>query len=179
MDDNPVDILRADFNGTFEFFYKHLSGLVGRRDENVEHEVKYVASILANYGLTSVGGGGLGGGVPLESDLNGVFDNYILLAINRRDPELMEAAGAQTLLLIGFFRDQQVSRHRESWFLDMGEAFFRNASELLPESNKKKLLHNIAVNFKFWADTLCKLNKTFKSYGDDPYLIKLDDKPKP
>ena len=45
-----------------------------------------------------------------------------------RDSMMMETAGAQCLVLAGFFEDQMRRRHSIRWYAQLGATFFRRAA---------------------------------------------------
>src|SRR5215203_5028300 len=63
-------------------------------------ELPYCASILAHFSSTS---SETTDGSPAPRHLFDVFDQYVVSTLAHGDPELMEDAGAKTLLLLGFF----------------------------------------------------------------------------
>lgn len=176
MDNSEKKVLTVDDEVALKVFYERLSMEVGFRSEELEAELKFVASILADKCLTSVDGGGVEGGAPLHGDLTGVFDNYIFSSDGIHDPKLMEDAGAQTLLYAGFFRTQQENRHKLSWFNQIGRSFFERAACLTEDENRKAFLLNFSKRFEYWSGICHKLSKTFRDLADDKLVIRLPPK---
>ena len=59
-----------------------------------------------------------------------VFDHFVFDTSLRDDSAMMEAAGAQCLLLAGFFEDQLRRRHNIRWYARLGIGFFSRAASL-------------------------------------------------
>ncbi|MFZ1019454.1 MAG: hypothetical protein WAN61_00475 [Minisyncoccia bacterium] len=87
-----------------------------------------------------------------------------------QDPEILEIAGSQTLLLVGFFRDQMKKTHNLRWYDHLGSSFFARASDRLEGRKKAHLLWQVAGNFPFWARSCRNVSRTL---GDERYLLKL------
>ncbi len=85
------------------FFFEHLRDVTAG-DETPQNELLYNASVLAHFATTSTAS------VPnfpsCPSDLATVFEVFVLDRSQHTDPEIMEAAAAQCLLLTGFFEGQ-------------------------------------------------------------------------
>ena len=84
------------------------------------------------------------------------------------DPLLMETAGAQCLLLAGFFEDQMRRRHNIHWYAELGTAFFRRAAAAEQSASKAKLLDTIGRHFEPWRRRHARLSHELR---DSPYLI--------
>src|SRR5262249_47695489 len=92
------ELLATTHRQTLEFF---VLGLKEVSDDDVDQrELFYNASVLAHYAQVSTQAPG---DLPTPADLGAVFDHFVLSDTLRHDPEIMEAAGAQCLLLAGFF----------------------------------------------------------------------------
>ena len=61
---------------------------------------------------------------------------------------MMETAGAQCLLLAGFFEDQMRRRHNIRWYAELGASFFRQAALHEHSLDKARLLDAIARRFE-------------------------------
>jgi hypothetical protein len=90
----------------------------------------YNASVLAHFASTSTRSTS---GVPTPASLIGVFDHFVLDPSLRRDPEMMEIAGAQCLLLTGFFADQMQARYNLDWYGAIGAEFYHLAAATNPQ----------------------------------------------
>lgn len=122
----------------------------------VEDETFYVASVLAHYAQT-----------PSPGSLTEVFENFFLPSISAElpvltDPEILEVAGSQTLLLAGFFRDQIGRRHNARWYDQMGQTFYIRASDFSQGGRKKLLLQRMAEHFPVWAQTCSGLSRNLR-----------------
>jgi len=103
------ELLAVDERRTFEFF---VTGLQDVCDGSVDRqELLYNASVLAHYALVSTRSVS---DVAAPPSLATVFDQFVLDTSLLQDPQLLETAGAQCLLLAGFFEDQSRRRHNMS-----------------------------------------------------------------
>jgi hypothetical protein len=80
----------------------------------------------------------------------------------------METAGAQCLLLAGFFEDQMRRRHNIHWYAELGAGFFRRAAAAEQSASKAKLLDTIGRHFEPWRRRHARLSHELR---DSPYLI--------
>jgi len=91
-----------------------------------------------------------------------VFDYFVLDSSLRDDGEMMEAAGAQCLLLTGFFEDQLRRRHNVRWYARLGAAFYSRAASLERSPQKVRLLGAIASGFEPWRQRLARLSRDLR-----------------
>jgi len=131
----------------YEFFVEHLRA-VTRTSAIPENELLYNASVLAHFATTSVASQTTFPACPPE--LGAVFDLFVLDQSHHRDPDVLEAAAAQCLLLTGFFQDQQKRRHALSWYAALGMSFYARAAEALGNRQRAQLLGRMAARFEFW-----------------------------
>ncbi len=110
---------------TLEFFFLHLQDISG--PEVDRPELLYNASVLAHYAQISTHAGV---SVPAPSNLSAVFDNFVADTSLLADGQMMETAGAQCLVLAGFFEDQMRRRHNIRWYAELGASFFSRAAVL-------------------------------------------------
>ena len=138
-------LLASDHRQTLDFF------IVGLRDVSEEsvdlQELLYNASILAHYAQVSTQASG---DLPAPVTLSSVFDHFVLDRTLQSDGPMMEAAGAQCLLLAGFFEKQMRRRHNIRWYAELGSRFFSRAAAQEPSSPKARLLHSLAKHFEAW-----------------------------
>jgi hypothetical protein len=80
----------------------------------------------------------------------------------------METAGAQCLLMAGFFEDQMRSRHNIRWYAQLGATFFRRAALNESSPRKARLLDAIAKHFEAWRLRHALLSRELR---DQPYLL--------
>ena len=128
-------------------------------------ELLYNASVLAHYAQVSTY---CGVGVATPASLTVVFDRFVADTTLRHDAVLMETAGAQCLLLAGFFEDQMRVRHNIRWYARLGADFFRQAAVQQPSPHKARLLDTIANDFEPWRQRHAQLSRELR---DQPYLF--------
>jgi hypothetical protein len=157
------ELLASDHRQTLEFF---VVGLRDVSDSTVEaNELLYNASVLAHYAQVSTHADD---DVPAPADLSAVFDHFVADATLVSDRLLMDTAGAQCLLLAGFFEDQMRHRYNIRWYAELGSAFFRRAAMHEPSPRKAILLDAIARHFEFWRQSQARLSRELR---DLPYLL--------
>src|SRR5207244_12993763 len=88
-------------------------------------ELLYNASLLAHYAQVSTQPDV---DVPAPANLSAVFDHFVADTSLLDDRLMMETAGAQCLLLAGFFEDQMRRLHTICWYAEMGAGFFRRVA---------------------------------------------------
>src|SRR3954468_6837998 len=88
-------------------------------------ELLYNASLLAHYAQVSTQADV---DWPAPANLSVVYDHFVGDTSVLNDGSMMEIAGAQCLLLSGFFEDQMRDRHNISWYTKLGAAFFMRAA---------------------------------------------------
>ena len=158
-------LLSVDHRRTLEFF---VTGLIDVTPEEVDRqELLYNASVLAHYAQTSVTSTE---GFPTPTSLVNVFEILIESLECWRDPGVLETAGAQCLLLTGFFEDQQRGRHNIGWFSKCGASFFARASGLETMPKKAALLSCMSRNFEPWRQRHARLSRELR---DLPWLLNL------
>lgn len=136
-------LLATDHRRTLEFFFVHLQDVT---DASVDRsELLYNASVLAHYAQVSTGATS---DMPTPSSLAHVFDQYVLDSSLADDPEMMESAGAQCLLLAGFFADQMRGRHNVQWYTTLGAGFYHRAAEHARTPRTAQVMAAMAQNFE-------------------------------
>ena len=104
---------------TLEFFFLRLKDV---SEPTVDRqELLYNASVLAHYAQVSTQSIA---DLATPATLAEVFDHFVFDTSLRHDSVMMEAAGAQCLLLAGFFQDQMCHRHNIRWYANLGAGFF-------------------------------------------------------
>ena len=86
--------------------------------------------------------------LPAPATLSAVFDHFVFDTSLRQDTLLMETAGAQCILMAGFFEDQSRRRHNIRWYAELGAAFFSRAAAGEPSPRKAQLLDTLARHFE-------------------------------
>jgi hypothetical protein len=157
------ELLGSDHRGTLEFF------VVGLRDVSESttdaHELLYNASVLAHFAQVS---SHPEDELSVPADLSAVYDRFVARASVLQDSAVLEAAGAQCLLLAGFFEDQMRSRHNIRWYAEMGGTFFRRAAAHEESAEKAQLLDAIASRFELWRQRHARLSRELR---DLRYLL--------
>ena len=158
------ELLATDHRGTLEFF------VVGLRDVSQpdidRQELLYNASVLAHYAQVSTSASS---DLAAPANLSAVFDNFVIDTTLLRDSVMMETAGAQCLVLAGFFEDQMRRRHNIRWYAELGATFFSRAATLESSPNKAHLLSTISVRFETWRQRHARLSRELR---DEPFLLK-------
>ncbi len=97
-----------------------------------------------------------------------MFDHFVIDASLLHDGSMMETAGAQCLLLGGFFEDQMRRRHNIRWYAALGASFYNRAALHEPSLHKARLLDMIARRFEPWRQRYARLGRELR---DQPYLL--------
>jgi hypothetical protein len=156
------ELLAVDHRQTLEFFVVRLQDV---SEPFVDRdELLYNASLLAHYAQVSTQPGA---DVAAPANLSAVFDRFVV-DTPQHDSRLLETAGAQCLLLAGFFADQMRQRHNVRWYADLGAGFFSQASRHEESRRKARLLDGIARRFEPWRQRQARLSRELR---DQPYLL--------
>jgi hypothetical protein len=157
------ELLAIDHRQALEFFVLRLEDL---SEPDVDREeLLYNASLLAHYAQVSTHADA---DVPTPASLSAVFDQFVIDATAQQDSELMETAGAQCLLLAGFFEDQMRRRHNVRWYAELGAGFYRRSARHEQSLRKARLLDAIAQRFESWRRLHARLSRDLR---DQPYLL--------
>ena len=148
---------------TLEFFFVHFQDVCGSSVDT--QELLYNASVLAHYAQISTAATV---DLPTPMTLSVVFDQFVADTSLRHDSQMMEAAGAQCLVMAGFFQDQMRRRHNLRWYATLGATFFGRAAAQDPSPEKAQLLTAIAVGFEPWRQRYARLSRALR---DQPYLL--------
>ena len=108
--------------------------------------------------------------LPAPKNLSVVFDHFVLDRTLSHDPQMMEAAGAQCLLLAGFFESQMRRRHNIRWYAKLGAGFFRQAAADEKSGPKARLLDAVGRTFEKWRQRYALLSQELRA---QPYLLAL------
>ena len=79
-----------------------------------------------------------------------------------------EQAGAQCLLLAGFFEDQMRRRHNIRWYAELGASFFSRAALHERSPHRARLLDAIARRFEPWRRRFAQLSRELR---DQHYVL--------
>jgi hypothetical protein len=158
-------LVAVDNRQALEFFY---TSLLEVADPAVDRqELLYNASMLAHHAQVSTHADSE---LPTPSNLSIVFDTFVLNAAQPRDCLSLETAGAQCLLLAGFFQDQMRSRHQLRWYSTLGAGFYRRAAAAAGGPKRARLLAAIARHFEPWRQTHAELGRSLRH---SRYLLSL------
>ena len=157
------ELLATDHRQALEFF---LLGLQNVSEPTVDRqELLYNASVLAHYAQVSTQASI---DLPTPANLSVVFDHFVSDTTLLYDGLMMETAGAQCLLLAGFFEDQMRGRHNIRWYAELGASFFSRAAVQEPSPPKARLLDTIARRFEPWRRRHARLSRELR---DRPYVL--------
>jgi hypothetical protein len=161
--DSFGELLAVDERRALEFFVMGLQDVSETKLDR--QELLYNASVLAHYAHVSVGADLE---MPAPEDLSVIFDQFVANPGLPDDSHLMETAGAQCLLLTGFFQDQLRSRYNVRWYAEIGAGFFTRAATYEGSRSKARLLTMIARHFEAWRQRHARLSRELR---DQPYLL--------
>src|SRR5882672_12154783 len=157
------ELLASDHRHVLEFF---LAGLRDVSEPTVDRqELLYNASVLAHYAQVSTQADVEW---PAPANLSVLFDHFVSDTTLLHDSLMMETAGAQCLLLAGFFEDQMRRRHNIRWYAELGASFFNRAALQERSLHKARLLDAIARRFEPWRRRHAQLSRELR---DQPYLL--------
>lgn len=162
------ELIAIDHRQALEFFVARLQDI--SEPEVDRDELFYNASVLAHYAQTSTHTD-VDLGTP--ANLSAVFDHFVYDSTMLHDGLMMETAGAQCLLLAGFFEDQMRSRHNIRWYAELGAGFFSRAASGEASPHKARLLTALSKRFEPWRRRHARVSRELR---DLPYLLVL---PKP
>jgi hypothetical protein len=157
------ELLGIDQRRALEFF---VLGLKDVSETAVDREeLLYNASVLAHYAQVSTHADVE---IPAPADLSVVFDQFVVNTAMNYDGLVMETAGAQCLLLAGFFEDQMRRRHSIRWYSELGAGFFSRAATRQESRQKARLLTMLARHFEPWRQRHARLSRELR---DQAYLL--------
>jgi hypothetical protein len=157
------ELLAIDQRQALEFFFQRLKDVSGPAVD--PPELLYNASVLAHHARVSTHAEME---LPTPATLSAVFDSFIVDSTLRRDSLLVEAAGAQCMVLAGFFEDQMRRRHNIRWYAQLGAGFLKQAALLEPSARKARLLDTVASRFEAWRQRHAQLSRELR---DQPFLF--------
>ena len=96
-----------------------------------------------------------------------MFDQFVSDTTMLHDSAMMETAGAQCLLLAGFFEDQMRGRHNIRWYAELGAGFFSRAAAL-ERSPRRPGCSTARDSFEPWRQRHARLSREL---SDQPYLL--------
>jgi hypothetical protein len=140
------ELIAVNHRQALEFFTVRLQD-ISEPDVDRE-ELLYNASVLAHYAQTS--------------------DTTLI-----HDSLMMETAGAQCLLLAGFFEAQMSARHNIRWYAELGAGFFGRAASGESSPNKARLLNALSKRFEPWRRRHAQVSRELR---DLPYILDLPNR---
>jgi hypothetical protein len=157
------ELLATDHRQALEFF---VVGLQDVSERSVDRqELLYNASVLAHYAQVSTHADT---DLPAPANLSEIFDHFVASPALQQDGQMMEAAGAQCLVLAGFFEDQMRRRHQIKWYAQLGASFFSRAAAHEESQQKARLLDALAREFEPWRQRHARLSRELR---DVRYLL--------
>jgi hypothetical protein len=157
------ELVATSHQQTLQFFVLGLQDLC---EPTVDRqELLYNASVLAHYAQISAYADV---DLPVPANLSVVCDHFVLDQTLQQDGLLLETAGAQCLLLAGFFEDQMRRRHNIRWYAELGAGFFSRAARQEESPDKARLLATIGRRFEPWRQCHARLSRALR---DQPYVI--------
>ena len=153
MDAHPW--LAVSHGQALRFFFEHLRD-VSEDVSAPERELLYNASVLAHFASTSTASTEFPG---TPSTLGTVFDLFVTDRSQHADPEIMEAAASQCLLLTGFFGRQLRRRHNVDWYASLGVGFYGQAASHGTDRARTAMMRTMAARFAFWRRQQARLAK--------------------
>lgn len=157
------ELLATDERRALEFFFVHLRDVC--ETSVAGDELLYNASVLAHYAQVSTA---TTDGVPMMTNLSAFFDQFVIDSTAHADPDIMETAAAQCLILAGFFEDQMRRRHSVTWYATVGAGFFSSAAAQQKSARKARLLYSLSRHFGEWRQRHARLSRELR---DLPYLL--------
>jgi hypothetical protein len=157
-------LLAVTNSHALRFFFEHLRD-VTEDDHPAERELLYNASVLAHFASTSAASFDFPGA---PSSLTQVFDIFVMDRSQHSDPEILEAAGSQCLLLTGFFGAQLRGRHNVDWFATLGADFYGGAARRAADGARAHMMRTMARRFPFWRRQQARLARELH---DSPMLL--------
>ena len=160
------ELLATDQRQALEFF---VLGLQDVSEPTVDRqELLYNASVLAHYAQVSTQADV---DWPAPATLSVVFDHSVSDPTLRHDRLMMETAGAQCLLLAGFFEDQMRRRHNIRWYAALGASFFNRAAVQESSLPKARLLDTMARRFEPWRQRHARLSRELRDQPDRKSVV--------
>jgi hypothetical protein len=162
---DPSDWLAVTTGQTLRFFFDTLKD-VSEDAQPPTNELLYNASVLAHFATTSTASPT--DFPPCPTNLGTICDLFVLDHSRHNDPEIMEAAAAQCLLLTGFFHDQMARRYNVEWYASLGVSFFAQAASHREDRVRARMMDTMAARFDFWRRQQRRLARELR---DLPRLI--------
>lgn len=168
MDPLLSEMLLVDERSALQFFATNLGDVIGGETRSrtggksggtglgrvSQDEFLYVSSILAHYALVEASNSEH---LPLPGTLRELHDLFVTNLSTWQDPELMETAAAQVLMLTGYFAGGMRQRHNLNTYVGWGRFFFGRAASGA-EGRKQTVLGDMSRHFPTWRHHLERLH---------------------
>ena len=158
------ELLATDHRQALEFFLQRLKDVSGPGVDR--QELLYNASVLAHYAQVSTQATV---DLATPANLSAIFDHFVVDSTLLADSLMMETAGAQCLVLAGFFEDQMRRRHSIRWYSRAGRRFFqpggRAGSRL---RTRPSCWTRSPRHFEAWRQRQARLSRVLR---DQPFLL--------
>lgn len=168
MDPVLSELLLVDSANALRFFSTNLGEVIDAAARNpagdhaagsgprrvTREEFLYVSSILAHYAQVETGSTEH---LPLPGTLRDLHDLFVTDVNTWSDPELMETAAVQALMLTGYFAGGMRQRHSLNTYVWWGRFFFGRAASRTA-GKKHDLLEGMSQHFPTWRDHLERLH---------------------
>jgi hypothetical protein len=151
-------LLSSDPRETLQFFFSWLRDVTSGELVD-EQAMLYNASVLAHFASTSSSSCT---SLPTPTSLVDVFDRFVLDTSMRDDPEMLEMAAGQCLLLTGFFGDQLQRRHNIAWYSQLGAGFYAAAAAQSRAAEHQRMMSHMAGRFEYWRGSHLKLSRELR-----------------
>ena len=163
----PVELLATNSDRALNFFYTNLQDVISRdvRRRISEEETLYSSTVLAHYAQVSCESAQIDC-APVASCWSILMERYGYNTGIHREPGLMEEAGGQSMLLLGFLK-QAIERHYNlSDCCRHGEFFFSQAAV----GGRRSMMLTMANHYNLWVCLLWRMNRHIK---EQKYLLQL------
>lgn len=170
--EEPYKLFQADHSGNINFFLGRIRKMSSGVDVSNEERL-YVASVLAHFASTSRHSADYLAVLP---DLGRFLEVFVFGNNFSADSEISALAGAQILVLAGFFRDQMRYRHNVRWFDVLGSNFYETASRSSGKPGEQWLFHEMSTKFPVWTRICRDLSRQTR---DARYVLRLPPGPQP
>ena len=135
---------------------------LARRDArriHLRHLHRSASHMTAQVKPEIIGAAGQNGQVLIKRE-----DGRFVTPLGSRhdDPQIMEAAAAQCLMLTGFFYDQLAHRHQMAWYATLGAGFYDSAAHLGTDPARAAMMGVMAVRFDYWRRAQRRLSRDLR-----------------
>lgn len=158
MDLRFADLYMVDSTRTLGFFATCLGDVISDdtsdRERLTRDEFLYVSSILAHYAMVESGSPDF---LPIPGTLRQLHDMFVTNVDTWQDPDLMETAASQALMLTGYFGAAMRARHQLTTYVRWGRFFYDRAARG-HKGKKHELMSKMGERFPWWRNRLERLH---------------------